>query len=86
MAGENNTETSDSASYVNLGLVDKMIAGGITIGAFICYCIWNYNFLHPAIWTDAAIATGLEPASSVMPGLWTLIVRTVTKFCGYEFA
>lgn len=56
-----------------IGLLDLGIA--LTLGAvvWICMSIWEFPGLHPQVWHDVAVATGVRPADTMIPGFYTFL-------------
>lgn len=53
---------------------------GVLVAAFAWFFSWRG--LHPCAWTDAALASGLRPPSSIFPGLWRVLARGVYGIAG----
>ena len=54
------------------------------LGLFVTVFAWcfSWNGLHPNAWSDAALAAGLRPPSTLFPGLWRVCARGVYALLG----
>jgi len=64
------------------GISDFSIAGLLAFLVYAAQLVWEYPWLHPSVWNDAAIAAGVRPAVQVMPGYCTALVSLVYATCG----
>lgn len=65
-----------------LDWLDGVIAA--LLGAFAAVFIWAFSYkgLHPTAWADCAVASGLRPAATLIPGLWRLLAQGVYGMLG----
>ena len=49
--------------------IDKILAAAVGIAAFVLMVIWPFDGIHPYAWDDVAIAAGLIPQGSMLPGI-----------------
>ena len=48
---------------------DRVLAAAVGIAAFVLMCVWPFDGLHPHVWEDVAIASGILPQGKMLPGL-----------------
>ncbi|MBE6382718.1 MAG: hypothetical protein E7049_06875 [Lentisphaerae bacterium] len=65
-----------------LGLNDFLIALLIGAGVFVWQTVWEYPGLQPECWNDIAVALGIYPASSPVPGYWTSLAGWIYSVVG----
>ncbi|MCQ2368134.1 MAG: hypothetical protein MJ109_03875 [Kiritimatiellae bacterium] len=86
--------TNDTAQSVDtqvaqtekIGLSDLVIAGVLGFLTFFFLQLWEFPGLHPALWNDAAVASGVRPASHVIGNYWTAIASLIYGACGISAA
>ena len=76
------TEAEEIAQTEKLGLGDLIIAAVLGTAVFLFATLWSYPTLHPTLWGDAAVAAGVRPATSVVPGYWTFLASIVYSVSG----
>ncbi len=67
---------------VKLDVFDWLIAAVIAVAAAGLSYMLSYKGLHPDAWADCAVAAGLRPATTVVPGLWRVFGGLVYKVLG----
>lgn len=75
----------DKGTYVppeNLSTTDRLVAALIGVAAFAALTVFSYKGLHPTAWNDCAFAAGQRPATTIMPGIWRVIVRGLFNVLG----
>ncbi|MBO6167091.1 MAG: hypothetical protein J6P13_01925 [Kiritimatiellae bacterium] len=70
------------AAAEKLGWQDFLLAGLIAVGICLLQMKWAYPGIHPASWNAAAIAAGVRPAESMVPGFWQHITGWVFSAVG----
>lgn len=65
-----------------LGFGDLVVAALIAAGIFLLQWFWAYPAIPPYVWDDAAVAAGVRPAASVVPGYWVLLAGGIFKWLG----
>lgn len=74
------------AQTEKIGLSDLVIAGVLGFLTFFLLQLWEFPGLHPSMWDDAAVASGVRPAFHVMGNYWTFIGSIIYKVCGITAA
>lgn len=84
----NNVESVETqvAQTEKIGLSDLVIAGVLGFATFFLLNLWEFPGLHPSMWNDAAVASGVRPASHVIGNYWTFIASIIYKVCGISAA
>ena len=54
---------------------DRVLAAAVGIAAFVLMCVWPFEGLHPHVWEDVAIASGILPQGKMLPGLGVYIAH-----------
>lgn len=82
----NNDELLEAevAQTEKIGLGDLVIVGLIAALTWFFSTLWEIPGLHPSLWDGAAVATGLRPATDLIPGLWTSLASIVYSICGVD--
>ena len=57
--------------------VTYMLAAAVGIAAVVMSGVWSFDGLHPAVWTDTAVAAGLLPQDALLPGFGELFGRLI---------
>ena len=73
---------AEIAQTERIGLGDLIISGLIAVTTFGLLMLWEYPGLHPGVWSEAVVATGVRPAADVMPGYFTAVATLVYRFFG----
>ena len=78
-------DTIDQEAIVQsekLGLKDFLIAGAMALGFVALQFCWEYPWMHPSAWSDAAVAAGARPAVSIAHGYWTAFATFIYSLFG----
>ena len=67
-----------------LDVFDWILAAVLAVAAFALSFALSFKGLHPDAWSDCAVAAGLRPATTVIPGFWRIIGGFVYKCMGIE--
>lgn len=73
---------AEVAQTERIGLGDLLISAGVAVVTCLLLDVWEFPGLHPAVWNDAVVASGVRPAVSVLPGFWRLIASIVYSLAG----
>ena len=73
---------AEVAQTERIGLGDLIISAGVALVTCLLLDVWEFPGLHPAVWNDAVVASGVRPAVSVLPGFWRLIASIVYSVVG----
>lgn len=74
--------SAEIAQTERIGLGDLAIAAVLGVSTWVLLALWEFPGLHPAVWTDAAVASGVRPAVHVMPGYFTAFASAVYSVLG----
>lgn len=64
------------------GLGDFLIAAFLGVATFFFQMLWEYPGVYPGAWDGLAVAFGVRPATSIIPGYWTAIVTGLYQAIG----
>ncbi len=67
-----------------LGIGDVLLAMLLAVVTFALQWLWEYPGIHPALWDQAAVATGVRPPVNIIPGFAIAISSIVYKLAGVE--
>ena len=70
------------AQTERIGLGDLAISGVIALATAFFLWLWEYPMVHPAVWDDVAAATGVRPATHVVPGFFVVFVHAMRSLFG----
>lgn len=70
------------AQTERIGLGDLVIAGSLAVLTLFFSFIWHFPGLIPSMWNDVVVASGVRPASELLPGFWRFVGSMVYGACG----
>ena len=73
---------AEVAQTERIGLGDLVIVVLIAAITLFFAGLWEYPGLHPSLWDGVAVATGVRPATSVLPGYWTAAASQIYAWFG----
>lgn len=82
----NQLPEAEIAQTEKIGLGDLVIVGAIAALTWFFSTLWEFPGILPSVWNDAAVAAGVRPATSVMPGYWTFLGSIVYSVFGHSAA
>ena len=65
-----------------IGLNDFFLTLLLGVGVFFIYRHWEYPYLPPNVWSDAAAAAGVRPVEHILPGSFTFAAKILFGICG----
>lgn len=65
-----------------VGLNDFFLSSLVALGVFLLLKIWEYPFLPPSVWPEAAAAAGVRPPETILPGYFTFAARILFNLFG----
>ena len=77
---EMTAELMESIREEGINWIDLIIAGILGATIWVCMSIWEFPGLHPTVWHDVAVATGVRPADTLIPGFYTLVASICYHF------
>lgn len=81
--GSPDAEMSEEiAQTERIGLGDLVIAVLLGAATWIFLALCEFPGLHPSVWDEVAVASGVRPASGVMPGFFTAVASAVYSIFG----
>lgn len=82
----NQLPEAEIAQTEKIGLGDLVIVGAIAALTWFFSTLWEFPGILPSVWNDAAVAAGVRPASSVLPGYWTFLGSLIYSIFGNSAA
>lgn len=79
---EAETVSPEIAQTERIGLGDLVIAGVLAALTWFFLSFWEFPGLYPGVWDEAVVATGVRPATSVLPGYWRFAASIIYSLCG----
>lgn len=76
----------EAAPTEKIGPVDFIVAGALAALTWLFLTVWEFPGLHPSVWSDAAVASGIRPAAGIVPGFYTLVAEIVYGVFGFSYA
>ena len=73
---------AEIAQTEKIGLGDLIIAAILAVATFVGLSVWSYPCLSPDLWADTAVAVGVRPAESVLPGYFTFAASIIHAIFG----
>ena len=73
---------TEIAQTERIGLGDLAIAGILAGLTFLFSILWQFPGTIPSLWNDIAYASGVRPATQVMPGFWRCLATFVYRLFG----
>ena len=65
-----------------IGLVDWALAVVLAVAVAGLMMVWPFPGIYPDVWNDIAVAAGIRPAETVVPGVWYLIATALFRVSG----
>ena len=81
-----NVVKPEIAQTERIGLGDLVIAGSLAVLTLFFSFIWHFPGSLPSMWNDVVVASGVRPASELLPGFWRFIGSIVYGVCGVNSA
>jgi tetratricopeptide (TPR) repeat protein len=83
---DKNDIAAEIAQAEKFGLGDLIIAAVLAAATFIGLTVWSYPSLSPTLWQETAVAAGVRPAASVLPGYFTFAASVIHSIFGANAA
>ena len=75
-------ETEAAAKAERLGVGDFFVGVALAVAVFLLQWLWAYPGIHPTFWDSAAVAAGVRPPTSVVPGYSIAISSAIYNAIG----
>ena len=77
---------ADIAQTEKIGLGDLVVAAALAVLTFFGLSAWEFPGIHPSIWNEVVVASGVRPATQVIPGYFTGVATIIYSVFGKSAA
>ena len=87
-SGADDHGSNNPASYMadHPRRIDTLFAIGTGLFVALLHVLWRFPCVHPALWPDFSVSSGLRPPSGMCPGIWRAIADALFRRLPFDDA